>query len=180
MTRRSAERDSVLWAPPAEDKEVVAALTPYVEARHLRTLSVLTLTLFAGRRLEAWLSRTLTELGLQTSEFNTLSILWLKGAPHRLTAGAIASRIVQTSGGTTKTIQRLQDRDLVRRVEDPSDGRRILVELTPKGMEMSRRSLTLVLDAFELEIGDLEEPDAGGIGVAIRQLNSELTRRLPS
>ena len=163
---------------PLEGDDLLGPLTPYVEARHRHTVGVLMLAFLVGRRLEAWLADTLSAHRLDTSGYAALTALWLAGPPHRLTAGGIAERIVQTSGGTTKTIQRLSDCGWVRRVADPSDGRRSLVELTPEGLRLARETLDLVLDAFDLQIGDLDEAERQGVASAVQRLAAELSERL--
>ena len=163
---------------PAIDYEMLGLVHPFVRRRHRHTFDVLVLTLLAGRRLEAWLSETLAARRLDTSGYFAISALWLSGPPHRMTAGELARRIVQTSGGATKTTQRLVSRGLVRRVDDPDDRRRRLLELTPAGLSLARETLDLVLDAFDTEIGALDEAEREGVAVAVQRLVGELRERL--
>jgi DNA-binding MarR family transcriptional regulator len=132
----------------------------------------------AGRQVEAWLADTLADDGLDTSEFGALSALWMHGEPHRLSAGEIADRLIQTTGGTTKTIRRLEGRGLVTRVADPDDGRRALIELTPAGLNAAQSTLELVLDAFDLDIGELDTAERSELGVGLARLAGELGERL--
>ena len=162
---------------PIDDK-IRGSLAPHVPERHRHTIDVLVLTLLAGRKIEAWLSETVAVRQLDTSSFSALAALWLAGPPHRMSAGELAQRIVQTSGGVTKTMQRLVDRGLVLRVADPDDGRRSLLELTPEGLTLARETLVLALDAFDSEIGDLDEAEREGVAVAVQRLVAELSERL--
>ena len=157
---------------------ILGSLAPYVAERHRHTIDVLVLTLLAGRKIEAWLSETVAVRQLDTSSFSALAALWLAGPPHRMSAGELAQRIVQTSGGVTKTMRRLVDRGLVRRVADPDDGRRSLLELTPEGLTLARETLVLALDAFDSEIGDLDEAEREGVATAVQRLVAELSERL--
>ena len=93
-------------------------------------------------------------------------------------AGEISAALVQTTGGTTKTVRRLEERGLVTRVSDPGDARRSLIELTPAGREMAPATLSFVLDAFDLEIGDLDEAQRLEIGFGLVRLSAELGDRL--
>ena len=160
------------------DDDVLGRLAPYVATRQRHTIDVLVMTLLAGRQIEAWLSETLADRQLDTSGYIALSALWLVGPPHRMTAGELAQRIVQTSGGTTKTMQRLVDRGLVRRVADPDDGRRSLLEPTPEGLSLARETLDLVLNAFDNEVGNLDEAEREGVAAAVQRLVVELSERL--
>ena len=168
-------RDPMLY--PIDD-DVLGSIAPFVAKQHRHTIDVLVLTLLAGRQLEAWLSDTVAVRQLDTSSYFALSALWLAGPPHRMTAGELAQRIVQTSGGATKTMQRLVSRGLVRRVADPDDGRRSLLELTPDGLKLARETLDLVLDAFDSEIGELGAADREGVAAAVKRLVAELSERL--
>lgn len=132
----------------------------------------------AGRQIEAWLADTLTTENFDPSEYAALTALWLQDAPHRLSAGEISDRLVQTTGGTTKTIRRLEERGLVRRVADPADGRRALIELTDSGLHAAQSTLDLVLDSFDLDIGNLDAAERSELGSGLARLSGELDDRL--
>lgn len=146
--------------------------------RHRSTFEVLLWAFRTGRQIEALLSDLLVDEGLDTSEFTLLSALRLEEAPHRLAAGEIADRLVQTTGGTTKTIRRLESRGLIRRIVDPEDKRRVLIELTNAGAELARSSLELVLDAFDLDIGGLDVAERSELVAGIARLSGELGERV--
>ena len=162
----------------ALDHELLESIEPLLGERHRHTIDVIILTLLAGRQIEAWLSETVAARQLDISSYFALNVLWLSGPPHRMAAGELAWRIVQTSGGATKTTQRLVGRGLVRRVADPDDGRRSLLELTPEGLSLARETLDLALDAFDNEIGALDEAEREGVAAAVRRLVVELSERL--
>lgn len=153
-------------------------LEKYVEPRHWSTVEVLVWAFRTGRQVGAWLSDALASEGFDTSEFTALSALWMTGEPHRMSAGEIADRLVQTTGGTTKTIRRLEERGLVRRIDDPSDGRRALIQLTPAGLQAAQATLDLVLDAFDLDIGDIDAAERSELGTRLARVSAELDDRL--
>lgn len=84
--------------------------------------------------------------GLQLSEFAILEALLHKGP---LTISAIGEKVLLTSGSMTAAINRLQTKGLVKRVQDPSDGRYFHVHLTPSGK-------TIIEAAFETHRQNLE------------------------
>jgi DNA-binding MarR family transcriptional regulator len=63
--------------------------------------------------------------GLHPTDLYALNILELSGS---LTAGALAEQTGLTTGAATRLIDRLEQHGHVRRVADPTDRRRILVE----------------------------------------------------
>ncbi len=157
---------------------MLAPLAPYLAGRQQSTIEVLIWVFRAGRQIEAWLAEAIAGEGLDTSEYAMLSALWLSGPPHRMAAGEISDRIVQTTGGTTKTTVRLEHHGLVRRVADPDDGRRSLVELTESGLDCAQSTLDRVLDAFEADIGGLDTAERSRIGECLAKLSHELDERL--
>ena len=160
------------------DPDLLGPLAPYVGDQHRSTIAVLVAVMRTGRLMDAWLSATLASDELDTSEFTALVSLLVSGPPHQRSAGELSEALVQTTGGTTKTIRRLEERGLVLRVSDPGDGRRSLIELTDHGRTLVENTLDLVLDAFDLEIGDLGEAERTELGAGLLRLSLELDDRL--
>jgi DNA-binding MarR family transcriptional regulator len=158
----------------------LGVLGAHMGSEHLSTIGVLVTVLRTGRQIEAWLSATLADDGLDTSEFSMLAALVQAGPPHQRAAGELSAAVIQTTGGTTKTVRRLESRGLVRRVTDPGDGRRSLIELTSDGYDLAVATLELVRDAFDLEIGDLDEAERSELGLGLARLSVELGDRLRS
>jgi DNA-binding MarR family transcriptional regulator len=84
----------------------------------------------------------LRDYDLQWWQYDVLSALRRRGKPYRMAATELAETTRLTSGAMTNRIDRLEDAGLVRRLEDPKDRRRVLVQL-------SRRGLRVVEDATE-------------------------------
>ena len=78
-------------------------------------------TVFARHDLESW-------------EFDVLATLVRTGAPHQLTPGQLLESTMITTGAMTNRIDRLEKRGYVERIKDPTDGRQVLVTLTPAGI----------------------------------------------
>src|SRR5213075_2460836 len=70
--------------------------------------------------------------GLSESDIETLEQLIDMGAT---TAGKLSELTGLTSGAVTRVIDRLEQAGFVRRVPDPADRRRVVVELVPEKME---------------------------------------------
>ena len=86
----------------------------------------------AAERLQAF--------GLHWWQYDVLSALRRQGPPFRMAATELAEAGMLTSGAMTNRIDRLEARGLVRRLPDPEDRRRVLVELTALGMEQVDRA----------------------------------------
>jgi len=77
----------------------------------------------------------LRDYGLQWWQYDVLSSLRRQGKPYRMAATELAAASMLTSGAMTNRIDRLEHKGLVRRLHDPADRRRVLVELTRQGLE---------------------------------------------
>ena len=74
-------------------------------------------------------------LGINRTDMRCTDILDREGP---VTAGYLAAATGLTTGSITTAIDRLEQRGLARRLRDPSDRRRVLVELTDKARAQGR------------------------------------------
>jgi MarR family 2-MHQ and catechol resistance regulon transcriptional repressor len=75
--------------------------------------------------------------GLLLSEFTVMEVLLHKGP---LPINAIGEKVLLTSGSMTAAVNRLEDKGLATRVQDPSDHRCFYVHLTSKGAKVIRKA----------------------------------------
>ena len=78
----------------------------------------------------------LQEFDLQWWQYDVLSTLRRQGDPYVMAATALADSTMLTSGAMTNRIDRLEAENLVHRIKDKNDGRRVLVQLTKKGIRL--------------------------------------------
>lgn len=154
----------------------VVRLAGAVEGPVGSTAGLLVWAYVAGRQLDAWLADALDGTGLATSDYVALAGVAYAADDGLLSAGDLAEWVLQTSGGTAKTIRRLVDRGLVRRVADPNDGRRTLLEATGAGHRAADR---VAADLFARLDADLRDVDGDGrveLRDALRRLAGVLDR----
>ncbi|MFG3440821.1 MarR family winged helix-turn-helix transcriptional regulator [Nonomuraea sp. NPDC047897] len=134
------------------------------------------------RYLSAMVLNSLTTAeaaGLNATDYYALNLLDLAGP---LTSGELAARTGLTTGATTRLIDRLEKGGHVRRVPDPADRRKVIVEATGQP-----ESLDKVLTGTRRRIGELlgsysEEELAtlfdyfGRAATAYREATDELAR----
>jgi DNA-binding MarR family transcriptional regulator len=89
--------------------------------------------------------------GLSESDIETLEELIDMGAA---TAGKLSEVTGLTSGAITRVIDRLEQAGYVRRVPDPTDRRRVIVEVVPDKVANIQVTLDQVSDASAKEIRD--------------------------
>lgn len=107
-----------------------------------------------ARRVQAIHHEEVRGEGLSSSESMVLYHLLLAGAPYRQSPTRINQKLELSSGGVTKTIDRLVARGFVHRERDAGDGRSIQVVLTEEGRRKARR----VVSAFNRRYGELVTP----------------------
>ena len=139
--------------------------------------STLLITMWAGRlsrRVDAFYQEALRSSRLKYSDYAVLSLLRFSGgmSPKQLNA-----YLAITSGGLTKTIQRLEKRKLVRRQPNPQDGRGTLMFLTKKGERLIIQLLSEDVEAHERLLGELSSADRKRIAVALRDLLDVFERK---
>ena len=75
-------------------------------------------------------------LGINQTDFRCVDIIQRR---ERITAGDLARESELTTGAVTAMIDRLERAGYARRVADPSDRRRVLVEITPELLQRTEK-----------------------------------------
>lgn len=101
----------------------------------------------ATRAVEARAVGSIADTGLGTSDFAVLEALLHKGP---LPVNTLGKKVLLTSGSMTAAVDRLMERGLVARTEDPRDRRVRVVALTAEGKR-------LIKPAFARHAEDLEQ-----------------------
>jgi len=114
-------------------------------------------TAFAARELALW-------------EFDVLSALRRSGPPYRMSPGALMNQTLVTSGTMTNRIDRLAERDLVRREADPHDRRGVLVVLTESGRATVDAALTDLLGHEQALLAGLTARQREALAGTLRDL----------
>jgi DNA-binding MarR family transcriptional regulator len=105
-------------------------------------------------------------MGVNRTDSRCLDILEQQGS---MSAGDLAEASRLTTGAITAVIDRLERAGLARRVPDPADRRRVLVELTPKAYETA---MELMVEPYR----ELYEPLAARYTDADLRLLIDFTR----
>jgi DNA-binding MarR family transcriptional regulator len=123
-----------------------------------------------GLLLDAFQHRCLDPFGLKFIDYSVLRVLQLSGPPYELTTGEIGDTVLRSSGGMTQIVDRLERADLVERVPDSSDRRKVVVRLTPAGRELAQRASTAYARERRRIIKALSAEEVEQADAAIRML----------
>lgn len=87
----------------------------------------------------------LRPLGLTFARYQVLGLLRER---HPLTLGQVGTSLWITPGTVTSSIDRLEGSEFIRRLPHPTDGRTVLVEITPKGRRVVDKAVKLLNDGL--------------------------------
>lgn len=126
--------------------------------------------LWAGRELDVALNRDLIPHDVSLAEYELLSML--SEAPEgRLRMSALADLIVQSRSRVTHTASRLESRGWVRRTPSPTDGRGVILTLTPVGRGVVERVARVHVESVRQHFIDVLTPEQlSSLGGAMRAL----------
>src|SRR5271167_4964608 len=96
-------------------------------------LEVLSRVSRLARYLDRQRSVILARHDLEIWSFDVLSALRRATTPSNLSPGQLLAQTLVTSGTMTNRLDRLEERGLVRRSQDPFDARSFRVKITPAG-----------------------------------------------
>ncbi len=111
--------------------------------------------------------------GLSESDVEALEVLLDTGAA---TAGKLSDLMGLTTGAVTRVIDRLEQAGYVRRVPDPADRRRVVVELIPDRMAAVEATMARVGDKSATEIGHYSAAELAVINDFLTRMEA-ITRR---
>lgn len=118
----------------------------------------------AAKAIERVDRDSIADAGLNFSDFSIMEALLHKGP---MPINTIGEKVLLTSGSMTAAANRLEEKGLITRIQDPSDGRCFYLHLTKSG----RR---LIADVFDRHSQNLEKIAA----VLNSEERSELVRLL--
>ncbi|MEV7148849.1 MarR family transcriptional regulator [Streptomyces sp. NPDC093084] len=130
--------------------------------------------MIAVEQLVRHVRHSATAGGLSTAASSALARLGREG-PLRLTELARAEGVSQP--GMTQLVGRLERAGLVARGADRTDGRGVLVEITPTGLAVFRQRRAERADALQELIEELTEPEQRAVRLALPALARAIEER---
>ncbi len=108
-----------------------------------------------ARAIERADRHSIAETGLNLSDFEILEALLHKGP---LPINTIGEKVLLTSGSMTAAANRLERKGLIKRIQDPSDGRYFYLYLTKAGRRLIKEAFAKHAKNLE-SIADILEAD---------------------
>ena len=129
---------------------------------HVARLAGLRIDTFAGER------------GINRGEGDVLFTLRRAGPPYRLSPSQLADSLLVASGTMTNRLDRLEERELIRRIPHPDDRRSLEVELTPGGRRLVDEAVTAHVANEQQMLEPLSEREREQLGRITRKLLAHL------
>jgi DNA-binding MarR family transcriptional regulator len=100
--------------------------------------------------------QALDEFELTPAAFEILVSLRAQPVPRQLTPTQLYRSVLLSSGGTTKVLNSLEDRGLIKRAPNPHDARSKIVKLTSAGARLAQKAMAAVMKQDKLHFAAFE------------------------
>lgn len=131
-------------------------------------------------RLNIAVDRVLNEIvgsaGISVADYLVLGVV-RRSPDHRSAPTAICEVLGRTTGGMSLTLDRLERVGLVRRLPDPADRRRVVVEATEEGISLAVR-VNAALHDWEDSLG-VDDVEHDQLAAALGRLTELIDRDPP-
>ncbi len=139
-------------------------------------LAVLSRVSRLARRLEKARGEAFSGQSLDGWEFDVLSALRRAGDPYELSPSQLVAETLVTSGTMTNRVDRLAARGLVERHPSVTDGRGVIVRLTPAGLRTVDAALEALLGHERTLLSELAPAECHDLAALLRRLLRPLER----
>ena len=123
-----------------------------------------------GLLVDAFQHRCLDPFGLRFIDYSVLRVLQLSGEPYRMSPTELAEIVLRSSGGMTQILDRLESAGLVGRAADPSDRRKVLVELSAAGLRTGKDANASYRRERERILSELSDGEVDDLDRAVHRL----------
>lgn len=148
--------------------DIVAAWTAVRPDLDVTAIGPTTRVRRLARHLDVIRERSLARHGLNSAALDLLSTLRRAGPPHRLSVREVRRRVLVTAGAISMRIDRAEASGWVRREPDAEDRRRVLIALTPRGVNAVDAAVTDIAAAESALLRSLDPAQVGSLDAALR------------
>jgi DNA-binding MarR family transcriptional regulator len=127
-----------------------------------------------ARLVEQFHRKTLQPFELELSDYQVLAALWSTDEETEMSPTQLARFLKQTPAGMTKTLDRLEARKSIRRVQSESDRRSLSIHLTAQGRRLAERACRAELAAQQDLFSGFGARELGRLDGFLRRLVAAL------
>lgn len=115
--------------------------------------------------------------GIKNCEADVLGALLFVGSPYRLQPKDITKYVYRSAGAITNVLDNLEAKGLIVRTINCENRRSIVVELTPKGLEMAKATFTALVDKENEMLSMLTSEDKSTLNSLLKKLHLSLEKK---
>jgi DNA-binding MarR family transcriptional regulator len=157
----STGRDHVDWiADKWLEERPELDIAPLVTHGRVRRVSAL---------FERMLGEAVAPYGINIGEFEVLAAIRRSGEPFELNPSDLRHALIVSGGTITNRIARLTRKGLVGRRRQPSDGRGLLVGLTPEGVRVFDAAFEAYVETLDVLVAPIVDRQ-DQLGTLLREL----------
>jgi DNA-binding MarR family transcriptional regulator len=123
-----------------------------------------------GEMFMAAMNRNMAQFGVKYSHYAIIGTLRAAGKPYRMSPTELYNTLMITSGGVSNLLKKVEDLGYVRRLTDTDDGRRVIVELTERGFELSEKAMLAQAELERRLVSCLARPEQENLAGLLRRL----------
>ena len=154
-------------APPTTRQALPERWRSEIGESDLDVASIMMTLARLSRQVQENYQTDLRTLRTNYSEYAALHALVMAGPPYSMSPSKLNAYVGLSSGGITKTVDRLAADGLIERSPDPNDGRGVLVTLTDKGRTKAERIFEAGLGHYSTILSHLTEDERHQIASAL-------------
>jgi DNA-binding MarR family transcriptional regulator len=127
-----------------------------------------------GLHLDRLQSEAMAEIDMSFADYSIVATLHREPTPHALPVSRLAELVLRPMGGITQVVDRLERAGLVSRQLDPSDRRRVLIQLTDTGINIAEQGDKAYRVSRERVLAEISDGQLKKIDAAVVDLLSVL------
>lgn len=116
------------------------------------------------------MNANMAQFGVRYSQYAIVGTLRASGKPYRMSPSELQNTLMITSGGVSNLLKRIEDMGYIRRLDDPVDGRGVIVELTEAGFALSEKAMAAQADLERQLVESLSANEQADLAGALRRL----------
>ena len=122
-----------------------------------------------SHHISALVDTNFARYNLTVGEFEVLAAL-TRSEKLQLTPKQLGEHILISSGGLTNRINRLEAKDLIVRLPDPTDRRGVIVKITEQGQALAKEAVVTHMEMENILIEGLDEDEKQQLAQLLKKL----------
>lgn len=123
-----------------------------------------------GEVFMAAMNDNMARFGVRYSQYAIVGTLRAVGKPYRMSPSELQATLMITSGGVSNLLKRVEDMGYIRRLDDPIDGRGVIVELTEAGFALSEGAMAAQAELEKKLVATLSTEEQDHLSTLLRRL----------